>query len=121
GTHVTGIAAGNGRASGLSGTTYSTGGASAGTYIGMAPESDIVFVKTDFDLAHIVDGVSYVFQKATGLGEAAAVNLSLGVYEGPHDGTSTFEMMLDALTGPGKLISVAAGNQATGRGWNRGL
>ncbi|MHB8489611.1 MAG: S8 family serine peptidase [Candidatus Dormibacteria bacterium] len=101
GTHVTGIAAGNGRA------------APFGTYIGVAPKADLVIVKSDFDLAHIVDGVAYIFKVAAARGEPASVNISLGTNEGPHDGSDLFETMLDALTGPGKLISVAAGNEAT--------
>lgn len=101
GTHVTGIAAGNGRA------------APFGTYIGVAPQADLVIVKSDFDLAHIVDGVAYIFKVAAARGEPASVNISLGTNEGPHDGSDMFETMLDALTGPGKLVSVAGGNEAT--------
>ena len=117
GTHVAGIAASDGRASRLVGTAYSTDGATAGTYIGMAPQADIVYVKTDFQfLTDVVDGVNYIFQKAATIhgGEPASVNLSIGTGVGPHDGTSLFETMLDALTGSGKLLSVAAGNFATG-------
>jgi subtilisin family serine protease len=102
GTHVTGIAAGNGRA------------APFGTYIGVAPQADLVIVKSDFDLAHIVDGVAYIFKVAAARGEPASVNISLGTNEGPHDGSDMFETMLDALTGPGKLVSVAGGNESTG-------
>jgi subtilisin family serine protease len=115
GTHVAGIAASNGRAG------------TGGQYIGMAPESDIVAVKIDparGTLANIVDGVKYVYQKAAALGEPASVNLSLGVGFGPHDGTSLFEQLLDGLTGPGKLLSVAAGNtgrHVAGSGSNNGL
>jgi subtilisin family serine protease len=101
GTHVTGIAAGNGRA------------APFGKYIGVAPQADLVIVKSDFDLAHIVDGVAYIFKVAAARGEPASVNISLGTNEGPHDGSDMFETMLDALTGPGKLVSVAAGNEST--------
>ncbi|MGD0196131.1 MAG: S8 family serine peptidase [Candidatus Dormibacteria bacterium] len=101
GTHVAGIAASNGRA------------APAGTYIGVAPEADLVIVKSDGNLADIVDGVAYVFAVAAAKGEPASVNLSLGTYEGPHDGSDMFETMLDALTGPGKVLTVAAGNEAT--------
>jgi subtilisin family serine protease len=101
GTHVTGIAAGDGRA------------APYGTYIGVAPQADLVIVKSDFDLAHVLDGVAYIFKVAAARGEPASVNISLGTNEGPHDGSDLFETMLDALTGPGKLVSVAGGNEAT--------
>ena len=34
----------------------------------MAPEATIVFVATDFELDHIVDGMNYIKQKAQALG-----------------------------------------------------
>jgi len=101
GTHVAGIAASDGRA------------LSWGTYIGVAPESDLVIVKNDGSLSHIIDGVAYIFKAAAARGEPASVNISLGTNEGPHDGSDLFETMLDALTGPGKLVTVAGGNEAT--------
>ncbi|MHB8509063.1 MAG: S8 family serine peptidase, partial [Candidatus Dormibacteria bacterium] len=114
GTHVTGIAAANGRATSLAGTTFGTGGASSGKYIGVAPESTIVAVKNSGDLARAVDGVKFIFDRASDLGMPASVNLSFGPNAGPHDGTSMFETLLDALTGPGRVISAAAGNTSTG-------
>ena len=71
-------------------------------FIGAAPQADLVVVKTDFALNDIVDGVSYVFNRAGLLGEPAVVNLSLGPNDGPRDGTSPFETQLDALTGAGQ-------------------
>ena len=38
------------------------------------------------------------------------MNLSLGTQSGPHDGTYGFDTMINALTGPGKLVVVSAGN-----------
>jgi minor extracellular serine protease Vpr len=102
GTHVLGIAAGNGAATG--------NGLPAHTYVGIAPGADLVAVKTDFSTTGIVDGVSYVFQKAAALGKRAVVNLSLGTQDGPHDGTHDMDLMINALTGPGRIVVAAAGN-----------
>ena len=102
GSHVMGIAAGDGSATG--------NGQPAFTYVGMAPEADLCMVKTTFTTANIVDGVNYIFQKAASLGKQAVVNLSLGTQYGPHDGTLNMDLMLNALTGPGKVIVASAGN-----------
>ncbi len=106
GTHVSGTVAGNGR---------STAG-----YSGMAPEANIVFVKGirdhdsqgGFSSTDVVDGCNYIFTKAQALGMPAAINLSLGGHYGPHDGSSNYEQALSNLTGPGKIIVAAAGNEA---------
>ena len=102
GSHVMGIAAGDGSGTG--------NGKPAFTYVGMAPEADLIAVKTTFGTTDIVDGVNYIFQKAAALGKQAVVNLSLGTQEGPHDGTLDMDLMLNALTGPGKIIVASAGN-----------
>ncbi|NTW49193.1 MAG: S8 family serine peptidase, partial [Chlorobiales bacterium] len=105
GTHVAGTAAGNGRAK--------TG------YIGIAPEADIVFVKgfragsQGFQDNDVINGCSYIFQKAQALGKPAVINLSLGGHFGPHDGTSLYEQALSNLTGQGKIIVAAAGNEGS--------
>ncbi len=104
GTHVGSIGAGNGAATGNGKPPY--------TYVGMAPEADLVVVKTDFSNTGVIDGVSWIFQKATQLGKDAVVNLSLGSNYGPHDGTDPEEIALDALSGPGRIIVKAAGNSA---------
>ncbi|HYJ32658.1 MAG TPA: S8 family serine peptidase [Candidatus Binatia bacterium] len=102
GTHVLGIAGGNGSGTG--------NGQPAFTYVGMAPEADLVMVKTTFATSSIIDGVNYVFQRAAALGKQAVVNLSLGTEDGPHDGTYGFDTMVNALTGPGRIVVASAGN-----------
>lgn len=97
GTHVTGIAAGS-----------STG--SNGKYRGMAPGAEIVVVAIG-GTSDIVDGVSYIFQYAASAGKPAVVNLSLGSHIGPHDGTSLEDQSFDAMTGSGKILVGAAGNE----------
>jgi len=112
GQHCMGIIAGDGSQTG--------GPVPAFTYVGMAPMADLIEVKTDLTTTHILDGVAYFMAKATALGKLAVCNLSLGSQFGPHDGTSDFEAGLDALTGPGKIITVSAGNDR-GTNWHAGF
>lgn len=94
GTHVSGIAAG-----------------SDSRFTGVAPEATIVMVKTDLSDAAIGDGVRYIFRIATELGFPAVVNLSLGAHFDAHDGTDELSQLLDQLTGPGRIVCAAAGNE----------
>lgn len=106
GTHVSGIAAGDGSLAG--------NGEPANTYIGVAPQSTIVVVATDFFATSLIDGVSYVFQVADSLGQPAVVNLSLGGVIGPHDGTSNLERgITNLVAGNGKVVVAAAGNEGS--------
>jgi minor extracellular serine protease Vpr len=109
GTHVAGIAAGNGRGTG--------NGKAAGRYTGMAPEADLIVVKTPtepIDETRVADGAAYVFSRAGQLGKPAVVNLSVGksTQEGPHDGTSPLEQAINALLlgTTGRAVVTAAGN-----------
>ncbi len=103
GTHVAGIAAGDGSST------------PAGLR-GVAPGADLVVVKTTFYEDAVVDGVRFVFEAAQALGKPAVVNLSLGGHGGPHDGSSLFERMIDALLDrPGRAVVVAAGNEGNRR------
>ncbi len=102
GTHVAGSSAGDG--STLVGNTYR----------GMAPEADIIAVKCfpGCSYSRIIDGANYIFNKASSLGKAAVINLSLGGHWDPHDGTGALDRALDALLGPsGRAIVAAAGNE----------
>ncbi len=109
GTHVTGIMASDG-SSNPDPSKYPY-------YVGMAPEAEIIMVKADLGTPtestakYVVDGVNYIFRKADSLGKPAVVNLSLGMHNGPHDGTSLFSRALDQLDGPGRIIVVSAGNE----------
>lgn len=98
GTHVLGIAAGDGSSSGVG-------------YIGVAPEAELIMVKTSFYSGDIVSGVDYIFRRAGALARPCVVNLSLGGHFGPHDGTSNFDLALEGLLGPGRAIVASAGNE----------
>jgi subtilisin family serine protease len=102
GTMVLGIAGGDGSG---------TGGATPPfTYVGMAPQASLCLVKPTGSSSAVLDGVKYVFDRATALGLPAVCNLSLGSQSGPRDGTSAFEAGLAALSGPGRIVVVSAGN-----------
>jgi minor extracellular serine protease Vpr len=101
GSHVMGTIAGNG----------SKSTATRFQYAGMAPMADIAMVATTFYNTAILDGVNWIFQRATALGKNAVVNLSLGNQYGPHDGSDAFEAGIDALCGPGRIVCVSAGNE----------
>ncbi len=107
GTMVTGCAAGDG-----SGTN---GQEPAGRYQGVAPGADIIFVKpgsSDCDLdANYIDALDYIVRKAISLGKPVVINLSSGSDLGPHDGTGAFATGVAALTGPGRIMTVSAGNE----------
>ncbi|MGJ5674057.1 MAG: S8 family peptidase [Nostochopsis sp.] len=94
GTHVAGIA------SGLD-----------STYCGVAPEAELVIVKTDLQDAHIADGVRYIFRVASEMGRPAVVNLSLGGHADAHDGSDSLSKIIDAESGPGRIVCCAAGNE----------
>jgi len=104
GTHVSATAAGR---------------ANAQTdYTGIAPDADIVFVKgfrsgPGFASTDVVDGCNYIFSKAQAAGKPAVINLSLGGHFGAHDGTSLYEQSLSNLTGAGRVIVAAAGNEGS--------
>ena len=108
GTHVAGIAASSGMAT--------------GNYTGVAPGASIIFVKSGgplcngeswyFDTDQILDGVNYIVTKARQLGMRAVINLSLGGNIGAHDGSDPMELALDAIVKAGTPVVVAAGNSA---------
>ena len=114
GTHVAGSAAGNGRATG--------NGVSANTFVGVAPEADLIIVKgtrlqgsQNFEDVDYINSIVFIDSIANILNKPYVINLSLGSSSGPHDGKDLSEQAIDALlTGPnakGKSIVVSAGNE----------
>ncbi len=111
GTHVAGVAAGNGQGTGNAQAAW--------RYVGVAPRADIIAVKALLYESQVIDAVNYVFQRAADLQKPAVVNLSLSIPKGAHDGTYAFDRSLSALTGPGRVITAAAGNRGLENGHAR--
>lgn len=114
GTHVAGIAAGNGRASG-------------GRYRGVAYESDLLVVKlggTQADpfpqTTNLMEAVDFCVRYAAEVGMPLSINLSFGNNAGAHDGNSLLETYLDTVALYGKTcICIGTGNNAA-LGWHVG-
>lgn len=105
GTHVTGIASGANKKNN-------------NNYFGVAPKADIAIVSYNqndqtTDNVSISDGIKYIYEYATSVKEPCVVNMSLGLQIGPHDGTSAFDHVCDALQGPGRLLVGAVGNEGS--------
>ena len=107
GTHVASIAAG-------------TGGGTP--YIGIAPGANLVIARVTragtetIDNDDLVDGVSFIFDRADAVGEPIAVNLSIGGDFGSHDGKMLWEQALASNVGPdkpGHALVIAAGNSGS--------
>ena len=102
GTTVTGAGSGNGLAT--------------GTHKGIAPESDIIIIETDFTAPNwtltVADGIDYCFSMADTMGKPVVVNTSVGDYLGSHDGSDPAGHIIDSLLDdmPGRIVVAAAGN-----------
>ena len=104
GTHVAGIAAGNGLA--------------VNNYKGVAPKSDLIIVKVNLNsidnefLSNLVDAVKYIFDYADAMGQPAVINISLGTYFGSHDAKDIQAEAIESLitSSPGHIVVCAAGN-----------
>ena len=115
GTHVAGIAGGNGRSGG-------------NDRIGAAPEAEFIIVKLgqpDFEgfvrNIEIMLAVRYVLERAQLLGKPVAINISIGMSNGPHDSTALLEQYLDdAATVWKNNIVVGMGNEGNARNHTAG-
>lgn len=110
GTHVAGIAAGNGRAS-------------RGENRGVAYEADLLIVKLGSrrkdgfpQTAELMQGVDFCVRWALREGQPLALNLSYGNNYGSHTGTSLIETYLDQVAAIGRTtICVGSGNEGNQR------
>jgi hypothetical protein len=98
GTHVAATIAGNGAAQ------------AHRAHRGLAPEAGLVAVKTTFTGPGVADGLRYCRSVADRADRPVVATLSLGALHGPHDGSAPLARAVDAFTGPGRSVVVAAGN-----------
>jgi len=105
GTHVLGIAAGNGRGGGP---------------LGIAPDAELVFVHLGApgweragplgDSSNVLEALHFVVSEAGD--RPLVVNLSIGRHGGPHDGSTVVEQAIDWLVRarPGTAVVQSTGN-----------
>lgn len=121
GTHTLGIAAGSGYDS---------------PYRGMAPEADICIVANAVsdDIVYIDSadiykytfatdalGFKYIFDYAQSVGQPCVISFSEGSPQDFYGYDQLFYAMLDSLTGPGRILVAAAGNEGHKKNWMRKL
>lgn len=115
GTHVAGIAAGNGRASG-------------GVNRGVAYESPLLIVKLGTAepngfprTTQLMRGLDYVVKKSLELRMPMAVNISFGNNYGSHSGTALLESYINDMANFWKTsIVIGTGNEGAARGHTSG-
>lgn len=122
GTHVASIAAGSAFVSAGSSDVNLDGLSFPG---GVAPEAGIIVVipkiratandpvSLGYSVSH-VDALAFIRQTAQAMNMPVAVNVSLGMNAGAHDGTSLLELAFDEFSGggrvPGLVVVKSAGN-----------
>lgn len=117
GTHTLGIAGGSGYDS---------------PYQGMAPASDLVIVanavtedtvfidpadRYKYTFATDALGFKYIFDQASAMGRPCVISFSEGSRQDFYGYDKLFYEMLDSLTGPGRIIVAAAGNEGLNPSW----
>lgn len=109
GTHVAGIAAGNGRAS-------------MGRYRGVAFESELIIVKLGSPgeegfpkTTELMTAVDFCIRAAEAVGKPVAINLSFGNNYGSHSGSSLIETFLNDMANH-HLCSIVVGTGNEGGG-----
>lgn len=102
GTHVAGIAAGN--------------GLGVNNYRGVAPESNLVVVASNQGVSNwlstVVDAVNFIYDVADSYNMPCVINVSMGDYFGSHDGEDAASLLIDSIVNykEGRAFVAAAGN-----------
>jgi len=108
GTHIAGIAAGNGRAG-------------RGGFKGVAPEASLIVVKLGTvsrtsltKTTEIMRALKYVIERAEFHNMPISINLSYGTNEGAHNGSLLFDTFIDDMSLRWKtVICAATGNEGS--------
>lgn len=116
GTHVAGIAAGNGRVSN-------------GIYRGVAYEADLLVVKLGTPAPNsfpstslLMMGIDFCVRESLRRNQPLALNLSFGNTYGSHSGSSLLETYLDSVSELGRIsIVVGSGNEGASAGHTGGV
>lgn len=116
GTHVTGIAAGNGRASN-------------GVYRGVAYEADLLIVKLGIpgpnsfpSTSLLMMGIDFCVRESIRREQPLSLNLSFGNTYGSHSGSSLLETYIDSVSELGRVsIVVGSGNEGAAAGHISGI
>ena len=116
GTHVTGIAAGNGRAS-------------EGSYRGVAYESELLIVKLGTpgpnsfpSTSLLMMGIDFCVRESLKRNMPLALNLSFGNTYGSHSGSTLLETYIDSVSELGRTsIVVGSGNEGASSGHIGGI
>ncbi len=78
----------------------------------IAPDADLIVVRTNLYDTDIIQGLEYLRNKKNSLGRPMVVNMSLGGHFGPHDGTGMLDRAIANLSGNGFVVVAAAGNES---------
>lgn len=116
GTHVAGIAAGNGRPPTCCHVSQ--------TYVGVAPEAELIVVRYDYtddeeigENQHLIEAIDFIFGFLESIDKPKVINISQGDNLGPHDGTNAVELAIDAHVETGdflhhpQIVVKSAGNE----------
>lgn len=124
GTHVTGIAAGNGRASASLQQPVANS-----PYRGVAYEADLLIVKLGRPGSNsfpstslLMMAIDFAIRQSLATNTPLAINLSFGNTYGSHSGSSLLETYLDAASELGRVsIAVGSGNEGVSQGHTGGI
>lgn len=116
-------------------------GRDEGSYIGAAPEAELIVVKLKkarpfyldyylvppdqenaFESTSVMVGIEYILKKAQELNKPVAICIGLGTNIGGHDGFTLFEEFLAISSNiPGVCICTAVGNESQARHHTQGV